>query len=67
MLVWGAGVESALSASLDEADWDAVAGAEASSESDTFLELEASSEPDAPSDSIVDPGSVTVSMRSSSY
>ena len=54
MRVWGSGVESALLASSNEEDWDAVVGADASSdpetslESDTSSELEASSEPDAP-------------------
>ena len=61
----GVGVKSALLASSDKADWDAVAGVEAFCQPDTSSEPEASSEPDAPSDCAADPEGVSLNMHSS--
>ena len=59
-------VESELSASLDEADAAAVAGAGTSSEPEASSYLDIPKEPDAPSSFVADPEGVLVSVRSSS-
>ena len=58
-------VESELSASLDEADAAAVAGARTSSEPEASSYLDIPKEPDAPSSFVADPEIVPVSVCSS--
>ena len=59
-------VESELSASLDEADAAAVAGAGTSVEPEASSDHDTPKEPDAPSSFVADPEGVPVSVRSSS-
>ena len=59
-------VESYMSASLDETDAAAVAGAGTSIEPEASLDHDTPKEPDAPSSFVADPEGVPVSVRSSS-
>ena len=59
-------LESELSASSDEADAAAVAGARTSAEPEAFSDQDTPKEPDAPSSFVADPEGVPVSVRSSS-
>ena len=59
-------VESELSASLDEADAAAVAGAGTSVEPEASSDQDTPKEPDTPSSFVADPEGVPVSVRSSS-
>ena len=59
-------VESELSASSDEADAAAVAGAGTSADPEASSDQDAPKEPDAPSSFVADPEGVPVRMRSSS-
>ena len=59
-------VESELSASSDEADAAAVAGAGTSAEPEASSDQDTPKEPDAPSSFVADPEGVPVSVRSSS-
>ena len=59
-------VESELSASSDEADDAAVAGAGTSADPEASSDQDAPKEPDAPSSFVADPEAVPVSVRSSS-
>ena len=59
-------VESELSASSDEADSAAVAGAGTSAEPEASSDQDTPKEPDAPSSFLADPEGVPVSVRSSS-
>ena len=59
-------VESELSASSDEADAAAVAGAGTSADPEASSDQDAPKEPDAPSSIVADPEGVPVSVRSSS-
>ena len=59
-------VESELSASSDEVDAEAVAGAGTSAEPEASSDQDTPKEPDAPSSFVADPESVPVSVRSSS-
>ena len=59
-------VESELSASSDEADAAAVAGAGTSADPEACSDQDAPKEPDAPSSFVADPEGVPVSVRSSS-
>ena len=59
-------VESELSASSDEADAAAVAGAGILADPEASSDQDAPKEPDAPSSFVADPEGVTVSVRSSS-
>ena len=65
MSVRGAGVESALSASSDEAEWNNLAGALAPYEDEASSDPKSNTEPDSPSQTAVEPDSVLVSVRSS--
>ena len=58
-------VESELSASSDEADAAAVAGAGTSADPEASSDQDAPKEPDAPSSFVADPEGVPVSVRSS--
>ena len=60
------GVDSDLSASSDEADVAAVAGAGTSADPEASSDHETPKEPDAPSLLVADPEGVLVSVRSSS-
>ena len=60
------GVESELSASSDEADAAAVAGAGTSADPEASSDQDTPKEPDAPSSFVADPEGVPVSVRSSS-
>ena len=60
------GVESEMSASLDEADAAAMAGAGTSAEPEAFSDHDTHKEPDAPSSFVADPEGVPLSVRSSS-
>ena len=57
-------MESGLLASLDEADFVAVAGAETSAEAEASSNHETPKEPNAPSSCVADPEGVSVSMCS---
>ena len=59
-------VESEFSASSDEADAAAVAGAGTSADPEASSDQDAPKEPDAPSSFVADPEGVPVSVRSSS-
>ena len=59
-------MDSKLSASSDEADAAAVAGAGTSAEPEASSDHDTSKEPDAPSSFVADPEGVPVSVRSSS-
>ena len=59
-------MESGVSASSDEADCAAVAGAGTSADPEAFSDHETLKELDAPSSSVVDAEGVSVSVRSSS-
>ena len=59
-------VESELSASSDEADAAAVAGAGTSADPEASSDQDTPKEPDAPSSFVADPEGVPVSVRSSS-
>ena len=59
-------VESELSASSDEADAAALAGAGTSAEPEASSDHDTPKEPDAPSSFVADPEGVWVSLRSSS-
>ena len=59
-------VESELSASSDEADAAAVAGAGTSADPEASSDQDTPKEPDAPSSFMADPEGVPVSVRSSS-
>ena len=59
-------LESKLSASSDEADAAAVAGAGTSAEPEASSDQDTPKEPDAPSSFVADPEGVPVSVRSSS-
>ena len=59
-------VEFELSASLDEADAAAVAGAGTSADPEASSDQDAPKEPDAPSSFVADPEGVPISVRSSS-
>ena len=59
-------VESELSASSDEADASAVAGAGTSAEPEASSDHDTHKEPDAPSSFVADPEGVPISVRSSS-
>ena len=59
-------VESELSATSDEADAAAVAGAGTSAEPEASSDQDTPKEPDAPSSFVADPEGVPVSVRSSS-
>ena len=59
-------VESELSASSDEADAAALAGAGTSAEPEASSDHDTPKEPDAPSSFVADPEGVPVSVRSSS-
>ena len=59
-------VESKLSASSDEADAAAVAGAGTSADPEAISDQDTPKEPEAPSSFVVDPEGVPVSVRSSS-
>ena len=59
-------MESGVSASSDEADCAAVAGAGTSADPEAFSDHETLKELDAPSSSVVDAEGVPVSVRSSS-
>ena len=59
-------VESELSASSDEADAAAVAGAGTSAEPEASSYHDTLKEPDAPSSFVADPEGVPISVRSSS-
>ena len=60
------GVDSKLSASLDEAGSAAVAGAGTSADPEASSNHDTPKEPDAPSSFVADPEGVPVSVRSSS-
>ena len=60
------GVDSELSASSDEVDSAAVAGAETSADPEASSDHRTPKEPDAPSSLVADPEGVPVSFRSSS-
>ena len=59
-------MDSELSASSDEANAEAVAGAGTSADSESSSDHETLKEPDAPSSLVADPEGVPVSVRSSS-